>query len=77
MEYDPRASGAHVGCQRSLELAEKAEEFMAVSTKNRTSTAAGTYDWGLLSIVMLLFGLGMVMVFSASFAWGYADYQDP
>lgn len=77
MEYDPRASGAHIGCQRSLELAEKAEEFMAVSTKNRTSTAAGTYDWGLLSIVMLLFGLGMVMVFSASFAWGYADYQDP
>ena len=26
---------------------------------------------------MVLFGLGIVMVFSASFAWGFADYDDP
>jgi len=50
---------------------------MIASTKNRTSSTTNTYDWGLLSIVMLLFGLGIVMVFSASFAWGYADYDDP
>lgn len=50
---------------------------MVASTKNHPSAPAGAYDWGLLSIVMILFGLGMVMVFSASFAWGYADYQDP
>jgi cell division protein FtsW len=50
---------------------------MVATTKNQTTASAGAYDWGLLSVVMLLFGLGMVMVLSASFAWGYADYQDP
>lgn len=54
---------------------------MTATVKNRapsaTNTQSSTYDWRLLSIVMVLFGLGMVMVFSASYAWGYADYDDP
>lgn len=53
---------------------------MAATTKNHSSTTKTTndrYDWRLLSIVMVLFGLGMVTVFSASYAWGYADYDDP
>ncbi len=50
---------------------------MAATTKSRMPSTPGTYDWGLLSIVMVLCGLGIVMVFSASYAWGYKDYDDP
>ena len=44
---------------------------------SRTSKDVGYYDWGMLSIVMVLLGLGLVMVFSASFAQGISGYDDP
>lgn len=40
-------------------------------------TDVGYYDWGLLSIVMVLLGMGLVMVFSASFAHGINGFDDP
>lgn len=42
-----------------------------------SSDTASYYDWGLLSIVMLLLGFGLVMVFSASFAQGISGFDDP
>ncbi len=50
---------------------------MSAQTKPnpKTQTKAG-YDWGLLSIVVVLLALGLVMVFSASFARGTVGYQD-
>ncbi len=47
---------------------------MTTRTRNRTSHAQ--YDWGLLSIVAILLGVGMVMVFSASYARGLDGYED-
>ncbi|MCB0189767.1 MAG: FtsW/RodA/SpoVE family cell cycle protein [Caldilineaceae bacterium] len=42
-----------------------------------TQNSTGHYDWGMLSIVMILVGMGLVMVFSASFAQGINGYDDP
>ncbi len=41
------------------------------------STTARSYDWGLLSVIMVLFGFGMVMIFSASYPQGLDGYADP
>ena len=38
------------------------------SAKTRTQIKTPGYDWGLLSIIFVLLALGLVMVFSASFA---------
>lgn len=47
-------------------------------TSIRTNQASpGNYDWALLTIAITLFGLGLVMVFSASYAWGVEGYEDP
>jgi cell division protein FtsW len=48
---------------------------MTVAQK-RTSAITARYDWGLLSVVMMLLGLGLVMVFSASYARGLVGYGD-
>ena len=46
------------------------------SAKTRTQMKTPSYDWGLLSIIVVLLALGLVMVFSASFARGLDGYQD-
>ena len=46
-------------------------------TAREPSTTTRPYDWGLLSVIMVLFGFGMVMVFSASYAQGLDGYADP
>ncbi|MEZ4676501.1 MAG: putative peptidoglycan glycosyltransferase FtsW [Caldilineaceae bacterium] len=53
-----------------------ATQAMTTVTKRRTEDS-GFYDWGLLTIVMILVGFGMVMVFSSSFAKGLDGYEDP
>jgi cell division protein FtsW len=47
-----------------------------VTTRARTSNNGGHYDWALLSVVVMLLGLGMVMVLSASYARGLVGYDD-
>ena len=48
-----------------------------MATKARTTSTTEQYDWGLLAIVITLLALGLVMVFSASFARGLDGYQNP
>lgn len=50
---------------------------MTAATRTRTSTQTRRYDWGLISVVALLLALGMVMVFSASYARGLVGFEDP
>ncbi len=45
--------------------------------RQEESTTTSYYDWGLLTIVMMLLGLGLVMVFSSSFAQGLYGNDDP
>ncbi len=45
-------------------------------TKRETSSGIGFTDWGLLAVVMTLLGLGIVMVFSASFAKGIIELNN-
>ncbi len=53
------------------------------STKKQASKAGtntrgnGSYDWGLLAVVMILLFFGLIMVFSSSYARGLAGYEDP
>ncbi len=39
--------------------------------------AAGSYDWGLITVVITLLTLGLIMVFSASYAQGLEGFSDP
>lgn len=50
---------------------------MTTMTRRQTETTSDYTDWGLLTIVMILLGLGMVMVFSASFAKGTIELNNP
>jgi cell division protein FtsW len=50
---------------------------MSVTGRTRTQGQQGRYDWGLLSVVVMLLGLGLVMVLSASYARGLAGFDDP
>ncbi|RIK43145.1 MAG: hypothetical protein DCC55_06600 [Chloroflexi bacterium] len=50
---------------------------MTAASRLRTQSQQGQYDWGLLSVVVMLLGLGLVMVFSASYARGLAGFDDP
>jgi cell division protein FtsW len=43
----------------------------------RGSASTRSYDWGLLSIVYTLLAVGIVMVFSSSYARGIYGYEDP
>ncbi|MBK8047387.1 MAG: cell division protein FtsW [Anaerolineales bacterium] len=43
----------------------------------RKSKPAGRYDWALVSVVTILLGLGLVMVFSASYPRGLEGFSDP
>jgi len=45
--------------------------------QRRTQAMTAKYDWGLLSVVFMLLGLGLVMVFSASYARALVGYGDP
>ena len=49
---------------------------MIATAKTRTQTNTFGYDWGLLSVVIVLLALGLIMVFSASFASGIGGYND-
>jgi cell division protein FtsW len=49
---------------------------MTVSKTRGQNRTAG-YDWGLLSVVAMLLGLGLVMVFSASYARAVDGFGDP
>jgi cell division protein FtsW len=55
------------------------DEEMAVvtTTKRQPTVTTGHYDWGLLSIVMILLGWGLIMVFSASYAQGINGSDNP
>lgn len=51
-------------------------------TQRRTHTYAsvaekGSYDWGLVTVVVSLLALGLVMVFSASYAQGVVGFENP
>jgi len=48
----------------------------ATTAKSRTQLHTPSYDWGLLSVVIVLLALGLVMVFSASFASAMDGYND-
>ncbi len=50
---------------------------MATMIKRQEGSTTSYYDWGLLTIVMLLLGLGLVMVFSSSFAQGLYGNDNP
>lgn len=50
---------------------------MTTAAHTRAQTKSGHYDWGLLSVVVMILGLGMVMVFSASYARGLVGFEDP
>ena len=48
------------------------------STQNENSlSTAFDYDWGLLTIVISLLALGLIMVFSSSYAQALTGYNDP
>ncbi len=49
---------------------------MTTGSKTRTLSKTVGYDWGLLSVIVMLLALGLVMVFSASFARGLDGYKD-
>ncbi|MEZ4619369.1 MAG: hypothetical protein R2867_28205 [Caldilineaceae bacterium] len=53
-----------------------ATQAMTTVTKRRTEDS-GFYDWGLLTIVMILVGFGMVMVFSSSLPKGWTATKIP
>jgi cell division protein FtsW len=46
-------------------------------TRQGHARNAGRYDWGLLFAVTAMLGLGMVMVFSASYPRGLEGFDDP
>jgi len=46
------------------------------STKN-IEELTPSYDWSMLAIIVTLLFLGIIMVFSASFAQGFSGYDDP
>ncbi len=48
-----------------------------MTTRSRAASPDTGYDWGLLSITVALLGLGLVMVFSASFTRGVQGFGDP
>jgi cell division protein FtsW len=50
---------------------------MTAAVRTRTPTQTRRYDWGLISVVALLLALGLVMVFSASYARGLVGFEDP
>lgn len=50
---------------------------MTAIAKTRSTTKTASYDWGLLSVVVMLLGLGLVMVFSASYARALDGFGDP
>ena len=50
---------------------------MSVAARTRSQSNRSHYDWTLLAVVVMLLGLGMVMVFSASYARGLVGYDDP
>jgi len=50
---------------------------MATTMKRQNESATSYYDWGMLTIVMTLLGLGLVMVFSSSFAQGLYGNNNP
>jgi cell division protein FtsW len=45
--------------------------------RNRSKPYNGTYDWGLITVVFTLLVLGLIMVFSASYAQGQYGYGEP
>src|SRR5436190_23526252 len=47
------------------------------STSYTRSREHGSYDWALLFAVTAMIGLGLVMVFSASYPRGLEGFQDP
>jgi cell division protein FtsW len=49
---------------------------MTATARTQAQTKKAGYDWGLLSVVFTLLGLGMVMVFSASYARALTGYDD-
>ena len=50
---------------------------MAPKTKSSSSLQLLPYDWGMASIVATLITLGLIMVFSASYARGLDGFGDP
>ena len=52
---------------------------MSIQKSNSTidQTLEQGHDWGLLTIIVTRLALGIVMVFSASFAQGFSGYDDP
>lgn len=46
-------------------------------TRNRSRITGAGFDWGLLSIVVILWAIGLVTVFSASFTLSLTSYEDP
>jgi len=45
--------------------------------KKRTGASGQSYDWGLITIVFTLLAVGLVMVFSSSYAQGLSGFNDP
>lgn len=50
---------------------------MAKRTSSSKKPKTGSYDWGLITVVVTLIALGLVMVFSASYAQALAGYDQP
>ncbi len=50
---------------------------MSTALRNEQSIPSGRTDWGLVSIVAALLAIGLVMVFSASYSWSMADFDQP
>lgn len=48
-----------------------------MTSRSQTQKRIDLNDWGLLSIVMILLGMGMIMVFSATFAKGGLELNRP
>ena len=46
-------------------------------TSDVRTRSRGSYDWGLLFTVTAMLGLGLVMVFSASYPRGLEGFNDP
>ncbi|RIK58638.1 MAG: hypothetical protein DCC57_00320 [Chloroflexi bacterium] len=44
---------------------------------NTTGSSAGSYDWGLLTVVVTLLAFGALMVFTASYAQGINGFDNP
>ncbi len=71
------AVGEDHGCENSAVKIDKYTNIKAGQAAPANLKARGGYDWGLLAVVMALLTVGLIMVFSASYARALVGFGSP